>query len=105
MPLQLARVRIEREERAGVQVVARPALAVPVRVRVADAPIEQVQLRIVGARQPRRAAAALPDLAFPRVAARLAGSGNRVEAPDAIAGRRIVRVEEAAVRELAAGDP
>ena len=104
VPLQRAGVRIERDERIGVEVGAGPALAVPVGVRVAGAPVKKVQRGIVGAGEPRRRAAALPDVALPGVAARLARRRNRVEAPEALAGLRIVGVDEAAVRELAAGD-
>src|SRR6185503_20766490 len=102
MPLQRAGIRIQREERIGVEIGARTALAIPVRVRIAGAPVEQVQRRVVGAGEPRRRAAALPDVALPGVAARFARRRNRVEAPQALAALRIVRIDEAAVRELAA---
>ena len=105
MPLQHARIGIEREQRVGVQVVARPRLAVPIRIGISRSPVQQVERGIVRAAQPRRRAAALPDVSLPRVAAGLSRGRNRVEAPQPLARHRIVRVDESAVRVLAAGNP
>ena len=104
VPPALARRRIERDHGAGEQVVALAYRAVVERTRVADRPIQQIQLRVVRTGQPGRATAELPRIAGPRVVAELAGPGNRRKTPEPRAGRRIVRVDEAADPELAAGD-
>ena len=59
---------------------------VPVGAGVPDAPIEQVQVGIVGAGEPDRAASPLPGIAFPSVVVGLAGPRNGVEAPGSLAG-------------------
>src|SRR5258706_14209855 len=103
MPAQLAVLDVERHQRRCVEVVARPLVAVPVGARIAGAPVEQLERGIVRAGEPRRAAAALPGVALrPRIAARLVGRRNRVEAPEPTAGLRVVGVEEAADAGLAA---
>ena len=116
MPFQLAGVGVERDDRIGVEVVAWPLRAVVVGAGVADAPIRQVELRIVGAGHPDRAAAVLPGVGIaealrvgfgqrlPRLVAGLAGRRNRVEAPCLLAGRRVVGGDEAADAVLAAAD-
>src|SRR2546426_4181991 len=52
MPPQLARIRVEREERAGIEVVARPIVAVVVGVWVARAHVHQIERWIIAARHP-----------------------------------------------------
>src|SRR5207247_4110071 len=96
MPFQLARVGVERDHRRGVEIVARPRVAVPIGPRVADAPVGQVRVRIVRTGDPNRSAAGLPGVAAPTFATRLAGSGNRVEAPRLPAGLDVVRRQETA---------
>ena len=56
VPLQLARVGIERDDAVAVQVVAKTLAAVPVRCRIARAPERQVRLGVVRRRhsRPRR---------------------------------------------------
>ena len=65
----------------------------------------RLSVGIEAAGQPRRTAAGFPALSFPRVVAELARPGNRVEAPAALAGGGIVRVEMPSRRVLAAGHP
>ena len=78
VPLHLAVRRIEREHRVGVEVVAGPVVGVPVGRGIAGRPVEQVQLGIERAGQPRRAAAGLPAVALaPRLRSGLTGRGNR----------------------------
>src|SRR5205085_12206188 len=74
--------------------------------RIADAPVHEVELRIVGARDPRRAAADLPGVVVlrPGVVAFLATRRDRVAAPELLAGVGIPAVDEAADAELGAGD-
>ena len=56
-PRHFSRVGIERDERAGVEVVTLATLRREDGIRVAGGQIEQVQLRIVGRRQPRHPSA------------------------------------------------
>ena len=66
VPDVFAGIRVERDDRGQVQVVAaaRAAVLLVPRRAVADADVEQVELRVVGHRVPHRAAAAdLPPLA------------------------------------------
>ena len=102
VPLQLARVGVEREHAVAVEVVAEPVAAVPVGRRIAGAEEHEVRLGIVGARVPDGGAAFLPRVARPRVVAGLAGPGNRVDAPHFLAGRRVERRDDPADAEVAA---
>ena len=79
VPPELAGVRVERDDRIGVEVVAGPLRAVVVGADVADAPVGQVELRIVGARQPDRPAAVLPGLGI--ADGRVGGARSHVSAP------------------------
>src|SRR5207302_6965468 len=74
---------------------------------IADAPVHEVELRIVGPRDPRRAAASLPGVVVlrPGFVALLAARRNRVAAPQLLAGPGVPAVDEAADAELRAGDP
>src|SRR5215470_1378013 len=81
MPLQFACIRIQRDDRARVKIVAGTRISVPVWACVPRAPINEVQFRIVAAGRPYRAAAVLPALAAPRLVARFARFGNHMEAP------------------------
>ncbi len=95
----------EREQRTRIQVVSRAHVAVVVGPGIARAPVQQIQRRIVGAGQPRRCAAVLPGVAAaPRVRSGLARRRHGPEAPRALAGLRVVGVEEAANAALRAGD-
>ena len=104
VPAQLAGGRIKGNERTAVQVVAGAIVAVPVRGRIAGAPVEQVQLRVVRPAQPRGSPARLPAVAAPRVVPLLAGSRHRVEPPQAPSGPGVVGVEEAAHAGFAPAD-
>ena len=86
----------------AVERVARPRI---VRLGVAGAPVDEIELRIVRAGAPRRPAAVLPRVAVlrPRLGAGLARRRNRVAAPQLLAGIRIPAVEESARGGLAAG--
>ena len=103
MPLDPSGLGIECQDRAGVEIVARPHRGVE-RTRIADAPIHGAQFRIERTGDPGRAAAELPGVALPGVAAGFAGSGNRVGAPQVLAGLRIPAVDEVARAEFGAGD-
>ena len=104
MAANLAGVEVERDDRAGVEVVARVHVAGP-RGGVAGAPVRQVELRIVVPRDPHRPAAGLPRVTAPGLAAWLAGGGDRVGPPDLLAGLGVERRDECAHAELTARRP
>jgi hypothetical protein len=71
--LQLAAVDVERDNRIGIEVVARPGIPGP-GAWIPRAPIGQIQLGVQGAGDPGRGAAGLPGVAGPGVVAELAGT-------------------------------
>src|SRR5690606_39858697 len=99
---QPTRVGIERDHRVRVQVVARASVAGP-RAGIAGAPVRDVELGIVRAREPRGRAASAPRVAGPRLVTGLAGPRNRVRLPRLFAGLGGVGHDEAADAALAAG--
>src|SRR5207302_10420797 len=106
VPDDLARPGPKREHRRRVEVVARPPLRSP-RRGIANAPVHEIELRIVGPRDPGRAAASLPGIVVlrPGFVALLAARRNRVAAPQMLAAPGVPAVDEAADTELRAGDP
>ena len=92
VPLVCAVVRVECQDRAGVEVVALADLAVEVGRGVADAPVQGVELGVVGAGDPGRAAAGEPGVALPGrqglagVVRLVVGGGDGVEPPEPLAG-------------------
>ncbi len=70
---------------------------------IADRPVDQVELGIVGARHPRRAASMLERLADPGFGSRFSALRNRVEAPYPLARRRAIRIEKSARAFFSAG--
>src|SRR6185295_12569798 len=86
----------------AVQAATRPRV---VRFGIAGAPIDEVELGIVGARAPGRRAAVFPGVAVgrPGVVSGLAGPRNGVTTPELLAGLGIPAVKEAARRRFAAG--
>src|SRR6185437_7916116 len=74
----------------------RPRIAIEIGARIARAPIHEIELGIVAAGDPSRAAAALPGGSGPCVAARLARLRNGVEAPDVAARGDIEGIDVAA---------
>ena len=91
IPFQLAGVGIERERGAGIERSAVPGAAARPHpgLGLGHAPVSEIKVRIVGARQPRGAAASRPDLALPRITARFARRGYGVSAPLFFAGFRV----------------
>src|SRR5262249_6736177 len=105
VPSDLARLRTDREDRRGVQVVALSLVAVP-GAGIARAPVDEVELRIVRAGNPRARASVQGRLAWlPRLVAFFAGAWNGIAPPELLAGRRIPAVEETARPEFRAGAP
>src|SRR5262249_22245218 len=70
-------------------VVADPRVAVRVGRGIADAPIGEILIGVIRADVPDGRAAGLPGVSRPAFMARLARSGNGVEAPDFLASLRI----------------
>ena len=105
MPDYLAGVDVERDERAGVEVVARAPLAGVARRRVAGADDVELRLRIVGTGNPGLAAAVARRVeARPRVQAGIAGVHRHgVGLPLQLAGLGIERLQEARHVEVVAG--
>src|SRR2546426_9935577 len=103
MPGDLAGFGPDGEHRGAIEIVTLADLSIP-RTAVARAPIHQVKVWIVGARQPRRAAAMLPGVARPGIAAWLPRSRNGVAAPELGAGVWIPPVNEAPDAVLGPGD-
>src|SRR5881296_3848463 len=95
MPLQLARVGIERDRRIRVQIVTLANVSIPVRRRIPSSPDNQVLGGIEGAGHPSWRAAVLPRVAGPAFVALFARSGHCPKAPAPLAGLGIVRVQEA----------
>ena len=54
VPPQLSRPSVERDDAVRVEVVAGAVVAVPIRSGIAGPPIDDVQIGIVGPRDPRR---------------------------------------------------
>src|SRR5262245_30884347 len=88
------RLRIEREHGGTVQIVAFALITVVIGTGVARGPVEQLRLRVVGPRQPRRGAPMRDRAANPRLRPRFARRGHRPEPPDAFARRGAVGVEK-----------
>src|SRR5258708_2090010 len=75
IPFQLAGIRIERDDAVGVEIRSLAGVSVKIRGRVADAPVDQIQVPIIRTRQPSRAAAMLPGITRPAVVTLFAGTG------------------------------
>ena len=104
-PHHLAGVRIERDDRAGPEVVAFAALPGEHGIRIAGADVVEIQFRIVGAGQPRHAAAVRHRIFVgPRLGARLAFARRRVETPHDFSALGIARLEIAGHVERVAAD-
>src|SRR6185437_12173934 len=96
VPRDLAVLGMERDHRRGVEIVAGPVADIP-GAGVADAPIDQVEFRIVAAGDPGGTATALARVAgAPGVATGLARAGRGERPPQTLAGLRIVAVDEVA---------
>ena len=104
IPFQLAGIGVERDDAIAIEVVAAAVVAIPIGTGVADAPVSEIELGIVGAGDPHGGAASLPGIAGPGFVAGLARAGDGVEAPGFLAGGGVEGGDETADAELAAGD-
>src|SRR6266576_4149084 len=105
MPFELPSSQIERDNRAGVKIVAAPAASVEIRPGISGRPVEQIQIGIEGSAEPGGPAAPLHRKIAPGLRARLALGGNGVESPELFASGRRVRGDEATHAAIAARDP
>jgi hypothetical protein len=96
VPLELPRAQVERDDRGGVEVLAGPAAAEPVRAGVACGEVQKPELVVDRRRLPDRPSAAQVRLRAgrPCLATRLARGGGRVPAPHRAAVGRVERLEE-----------
>ena len=94
VPLQLSGIEVERDGRHRVEVVAPTHVGDP-RSRVPRTEVEEVGGGIVRAGVPDGAPANLPRVGGPGLAAGLTRRGDRVPAPETLAGLRIERLDEA----------
>src|SRR6185436_11788304 len=103
--LQLAGVGIKRQNGAGVEIVAGANVAIIIGPGIAGAPVNQTEIRIEGAGEPGGAASALPRSGLlPGLVAGLAGRRDGIEAPGALPGRDVIRVQKSADPGLGARD-
>ena len=102
-PAQLAGAAVDGDDGVGIGVVALAAGAVQIRIGIAGGEQDQIVLHIDGGGVPHRAAAILPAVAAPALAAGLIGRRRRIEAPHQLAGIGVQRFEESARRPLGAG--
>ncbi len=94
VPQQLAGFPAQRDDGVGIQIIALAAARIEVRLRVANTPVERIGLRVIRAGHPRARAAALPGIPRPGLVARIARTGNGIEAPALLAGVGIVGRDE-----------
>src|SRR5215470_4033493 len=89
IPVRAAAFGIQGNGTVGIKIVARPIGGIKLGRRVPRSPEGLVGIGIVGPSDPDGATARLPSVvrAFPGLAARLAGSGNRVLTPQHLVGR------------------
>ena len=96
IPDEFPGVGIQRHNRCGPKIGARPSLSGEDGVRIAGSPVEKIQLGVVRAGHPRHAAAVLHGLRIgPGLRAGLALPRRGVPAPLHFAGLRIAGIQEA----------
>ncbi len=94
VPQQLTRGAAQRHDGVGIQIVAQAAARIEIRLGIADAPIHDVGLGIVGTGHPGAGAADPPRLPRPGIMARLPGRGDRFEPPASFARPGVVGDDE-----------
>src|SRR2546428_4560124 len=105
MPFSLAGVWIQCDDRICEQVVAGSARGpVDLSSRVADCPIQRVQIGIERTGQPHRTSAVLPTVSRPRIVTKFAGTWNRMPSPHPLSRCRVIRIEKTGRAELAAAN-
>ncbi len=104
MPFAASGLRVERDHRIGIQVVALAVVTDHVRPGVADGPVQRVELRVVAAGHPRRRARMIDRVALPCFRPGLAARRDGPESPDLLAGRLLVGRNESARALIPSGD-
>ena len=94
VPPALAGVRVQGNHGIREQVVPQAHIAVPVRPRVAHAPVHEIQFGVVAGCDPDGGPASLPRVSGPSVVAELSRAWDRVEAPAALSGLYIEGVHK-----------
>src|SRR5262249_46819063 len=97
IPSERAGLALEREHGVRVEVVALAVVAVVLLARIPRRPVDEIEHRVIAAREPGGRAAVLDVLAAPGLGARLAAPGDAPEAP-ALASRLLVEGRDEAVR-------
>src|SRR5215217_6921627 len=107
VPAYLAVVRVHGDNTAGVEVVALADFSVEVGRRVAGPPVQEIQLRVVGARDPAVSTTPRPGLTLSRPSLRpgFPGLRHHIAAPGVLSGVEIEGVEVAAHAEFPARAP
>src|SRR5215469_15720157 len=105
VPAQFASLGIQRHDTVRIEVVAGTLAAVGVGERIPGGPINQMQVGVVAACEPRGAAAELDRVALPRVRTGLTLAWDGPKAPRKLARRRLVSGDEAADAVISAGNP
>src|SRR5579863_1115167 len=103
VPLQFSGIGVKSQQATGVEIVAGANAAVVVGGGIARSPVKSVQVRIIGAGHPCRAAAVQIGVARPALVALFTGTGNGPEVPLLLAGLGVERGEKAPYTIIAAG--
>ena len=105
VPSELPGAAIQGHHAVREEVGASAFLALEGRRRVADAPVQKVQIRVVCPGSPRRRSAGLPGIAGPGIVPGLPGARHGIELPQKPSVARSVCCDEPADTELSACDP
>ena len=89
MPFQFSGVGVERDEAIGVQVIAGADRAVKIRRRIARAPVENVEFRVVRPGHPSGATSALIHASRPALRTRFSRRRDGPKLPGQFSGLRI----------------
>ena len=103
VPLELAGIGIECEQRIGIEIVAAALVAFPVGAGVAGAPVNHVEFGVVAAGHPSGGGTIFVAIAEPGFGGLVSRSGQRGESPGLLACFGFVRGEVAAYAKLATG--
>src|SRR5260370_42029152 len=96
VPLQLADLRVQRDDAVGIEIVAPARVAIVVFARVAGWPVNRIQLWIVGARKPCHRTSVFNALPLPRFRTRLAGPWHGPESPRLFSSGLVIGRQESA---------
>src|SRR5437867_2510818 len=89
VPFHLSGVGVQRNNGAGIKIVSRTRIAIPVRAGVTGSPIHEIEFGIVAAGRPDGATAVLPRFPAPCFMTWFARFGDHVEPPFLVACFRV----------------